>query len=327
MKNIVVCCDGTGAEYGRDSENTNVVRLFELLIPDGDDQISYYDPGVGTYSPLGNPFRSWLEKQVMMASGRGITLSVQKAYKYLMDYFEPEDRVFLFGFSRGAHTVRELASLIQRCGLLTKGSENLIPYAIRIWQSGDGNRMSGFRMTFSRQNCKPHLIGVWDAVAAVGWLAWRRYYKHRQPSPEISFSYHAAAIDENRWYFQISDWDENQATEGQIIEQVWFPGSHGDVGGPGQDRRVSNIPLAWMLGKAESHGMLLAEGWRDRLPQDATGGIRQPRRSVWRLAPPKKRAIPKGAKIHRSAVRREEILGDAYRPTNLPEPEHRVEVE
>ena len=93
MKNIVVCCDGTGSEYGRDEENTNVVRLFELLVPDGDRQISYYDPGIGTYSPLRNPLRSWLEKQLMMASGRGITLNVQKAYKYLMDYFEPGDRI------------------------------------------------------------------------------------------------------------------------------------------------------------------------------------------------------------------------------------------
>ena len=327
MKNIVVCCDGTGSEYGRDEENTNVVRLFELLVPDGDRQISYYDPGIGTYSPLRNPLRSWLEKQLMMASGRGITLNVQKAYKYLMDYFEPGDRIFLFGFSRGAHTVRELASLIQHCGLLTKGSDNLIPYAVKIWQGGDGGRMAGFSRTFSRQSCRPHLMGVWDTVAAVGWLAWRRYYRHRQPNPDIAFAYHAVAIDENRWYFQVSAWDDTRTTGSQTMEQVWFPGSRGDVGGPGTDRGMSNISLAWMLGKAESQGLLLAEGWRDRLPQDATGDIRASRRHVWRLVPEKKRSIPEGAKIHRSAVRREEILGDAYRPDNLPGPEQRVEVE
>ena len=325
MKNIVVCCDGTGSQYGRYEENTNVVRLFEMLVPDSDKQISYYDPGVGTYSPLGNPVANWLEKQLMMASGRSITQSVQKAYKYLMDYYEPDDKIFLFGYSRGAHTVRELASLIQGCGLLTKGSENLIPYAVKIWQSGDDGRMSGFKRTFSRQNCKPHLIGVWDAVAAVGWLGWRRYYKHRQPDRQIPFACHAVSIDENRWYFQVSDWDEKQATENQTMEQVWFSGSHSDVGGYNADRGISNIPLVWMLGRAEAQKLLLTDRWKEELPTNETGTIRTPRRHIWRLVPEKKRLIPKDAKIHTSVGKREKSSPD-YKP-DIPPLEHRVEVE
>lgn len=86
-KNIVVCCDGTGSEYGRKKDNTNIVKLFERLHPDGEEQISFYDPGVGTYSPLTNPLTNWLEKHLMMASGRSITQNVQKAYKYLMAYY------------------------------------------------------------------------------------------------------------------------------------------------------------------------------------------------------------------------------------------------
>ena len=325
-KNIVVCCDGTGAEYGRYEENTNVVRLFAVLQPDSDEQISYYDPGVGTYSPLGNPLTNWLEKNLMMASGRGVTRNVQKAYKYLMDYYEPDDQIFLFGFSRGAHTVRELGSLIERCGLLTKGSDNLIPYAVRLWKQDDPVRCSGFRAAFSRQSCKPHFIGVWDAVAAVGWLAWRRYYKHRQPSPDIPFAYHAVAVDENRWYFQVSDWDESKAREGQTIEQMWFPGSHSDVGGYEAKRGISNISLVWMLENAESKGLLLKDRWRSQLPENVEEDIRASRKHIWRLVPPKKRVIPENAKIHPSVEQRQRYRSD-YNPTNLPAPpEETVEV-
>lgn len=326
MKNIVICCDGTGAEYGGYEQNSNVVRLFEFLPPDDEEQVSYYDPGVGTYSSLGLPITGWLQKQFMMASGRSVTLNVQKAYKFLMDYFEPEDRIFLFGFSRGAHTVRELASLIQHCGLLNKGSDNLIPYAVKVWQDGDVKKMTGFKGAYSRPVCKPYLLGVWDTVAAVGWLAWRRYYQHRQPGPEISFAYHALAVDENRWYFQVSDWDEGKATEGQIIEQVWFPGCHSDVGGSGGDRSITNIPLVWMLDRAETQGLQLKDRWRAELPVNEAGTIRSPRRHVWRLVPQKKRRIPEYSKVHTSVVRREMYCPD-YHPANLPDEEHRVEVE
>lgn len=334
-KNIVVCCDGTGAEYGRKSENTNVVKLFQHLDQDDDDrQISYYDPGVGTNSALANPLTSWVERQWMMASGRSIALNVQKAYKYLMDYYEPGDRIFLFGYSRGAHTVRELASLIRHCGLLTKGSDNLIPYAVKLWKRGKPNQTSGFKEAFSRQaECNPYFIGVWDTVAAVGWLAWRRYYQHRRPNPEIEFAYHALAVDENRWYFQVSDWDEvhipKSQTENhaQTLEQVWFPGCHSDVGGYGGDPKITNIPLKWMLEKASSKGLKLKEGWDKDLDTDPRGEIRYPRRHVWRLVPQKKRTIPNWAKIHKSVDQRIECLGDNYRPSNVPPKEDRIKLE
>ncbi len=111
MKNIVVCCDGTRGEYEAEDKNTNVVRLFERLGKDGAEQISYYDPGVGTYSPLRTGPGRWVAKWVVSASGVGVTGAglkgnIEETYKYLMGCYEPEDNVYLFGYSRGAHTVR-----------------------------------------------------------------------------------------------------------------------------------------------------------------------------------------------------------------------------
>ena len=101
MKNIVVCCDGTRAEYGESNDNTNVVRLFERLGSDGEGQVSYYDPGVGTYSPLRGPIRRGLDKLAMAISGSGVDTNVQEAYRYLMDNYQQGDRLYLFGYSRG----------------------------------------------------------------------------------------------------------------------------------------------------------------------------------------------------------------------------------
>jgi hypothetical protein len=148
MKNIVICCDGTRAKYDDSDENSNMVRLFERLGKDGDRQISYYDPGVGTHSPLKSAFLRPVDKLVMSVHGTGIRTNVEEAYRYLMGQFEPGDRVFLFGYSRGAYTIRALAGMIHKCGLLTKGSNNLVPYATRIYkEAGDEIAAGKLRLT------------------------------------------------------------------------------------------------------------------------------------------------------------------------------------
>ena len=143
MKNIVICCDGTRGKYGADEKNTNVVRLFERLNSDGEHQISYYDPGVGTYNPQRNRIKRWIRAGTESAFGEGVRKNIAEAYKYLMDHYEQGDRVFLFGYSRGAYTARALAGLLHKCGLLTRGSDNLIPYAMEIYQAGTPQRIEG----------------------------------------------------------------------------------------------------------------------------------------------------------------------------------------
>ena len=326
MKNIVVCCDGTKAEYGKRSENSNIIRLYELLKPDDQGQISYYDPGVGTYSPSRGTITRWIEKQVMAASGWGLELSVERAYTYLMNYYENDDHVFLFGYSRGAHTVRELAHLLHRCGLLTKGSENLIPFAMKLCRSNHDARAERFKNTFSRK-CKPHLIGVFDTVAAVGWLQWRKYYLRRPPSPDLRYGYHALSLDENRFYFPPSRWDEKKVTKDQDIEEVWFPGFHGDVGGQTEDRGIADIPLEWMLLNAAKQGLHLKKDWTDSLNPDPRADIKPSRRHIWRLVPARKRRLRPASRIHQSVADRMRLLGSDYDPANLPKPNSCVIVE
>ena len=127
-KNIIICCDGTGNEYGQ--QNTNVVKLYEAIVRD-EQQIAFYDPGVGTFSILGRELGRRVGIGLGKAFGAGVQRNIEDAYRYLMDRYEPQDKLFLFGFSRGAFTVRALAGMLNRCGLLEKGSMNLVPYARR----------------------------------------------------------------------------------------------------------------------------------------------------------------------------------------------------
>ena len=126
MKNIAICCDGTGNEFGRN--NTNVVETYLVLEKD-QNQIAYYDPGVGTGGWEYHEERGELRAMGDQATGHGLQKNVEDAYRYLADHYEKGDRVYLFGFSRGAFTARSLAGMLFKCGLLRAGHDNLVEYA------------------------------------------------------------------------------------------------------------------------------------------------------------------------------------------------------
>src|ERR1041385_847873 len=129
-KNIVICWDGTGNDVG--DHNSNVVKLYSTLIIDGRTQVGYYHPGVGTMgAPTATNRLSKAWSVIMgLAFGAGLLANVGDAYRYLMDTYEDGDRVFLFGFSRGAYTARALAGVLHMFGLLCPGNDGLIPYII-----------------------------------------------------------------------------------------------------------------------------------------------------------------------------------------------------
>src|ERR1035441_8505297 len=131
-KNIVICCDGTANEFAKD--NTNVVKLYYTLEQNPTKQVTYYHPGLGTMEPAGalTTFTRKFTKLLGMTMGYGLSNDIRDAYTFLMERFEPEDKVFLFGFSRGAYTVRAVASLLRMYGLIQGGNEPLVPYAIRM---------------------------------------------------------------------------------------------------------------------------------------------------------------------------------------------------
>src|SRR5256885_8816208 len=122
-RNIVICCDGTNNEFGTD--NTNVVRLVQVCTHDVNTQVIYYDPGVGTLPEAGLMTRIGKSASELFDLALANTLlpKVQEAYTFLMNTWRKGDQVYLFGFSRGAYTVRVLAGLLHQLGLLNRGGE------------------------------------------------------------------------------------------------------------------------------------------------------------------------------------------------------------
>ena len=128
MKNIVICCDGTGNEI---SENiSNVLKLYRCLRKTPKTQprqLVFYDPGVGTLAqPITwHELRQDISVVLGLATGYGLDDNVLAAYHFLVNHSQEGDRIYLFGFSRGAYTVRVLAGLIHKIGLITPEQVNL----------------------------------------------------------------------------------------------------------------------------------------------------------------------------------------------------------
>lgn len=272
-KNIVVCCDGTANEFARDK--TNVIKLYSTLIYDPSVQVASYHPGIGTMEFPGTvtTIGRTVTKILGLAIGFGLENDVRDAYIYLMRNFEQGDRVFLFGFSRGAYTVRAVASVLRMYGLMRPDHEPLVPYAIRMLTSVSNNRKdqeqragqafelaNEFKATFCSADCKPHFVGVWDTVSSVGWIENPLKLPFSANNPDINVGRHAVAIDEKRAFFRTNLWRPSGAASGpRDMKQVWFPGVHCDVGGGYAESEcgLSKIALEWMLCEARLEGLLV----------------------------------------------------------------------
>lgn len=273
MKNIVICCDGTGNEYG--DANSNVIKLYQALKREPGQQLAYYHPGVGTMgakNALTEAGKVWTKLRGL-AFGYGLSENIADAYRYLMQTFEPGDRVFIFGFSRGAYTARALCGMLQMFGLLAAGVEGQIPYAMRLFKRKDGGIMArlrgtlskfviarGFKATFCTE-CKPHFLGLWDTVSSVGWILDPIGLKpgglpYTFSLGDVSTVRHAVSIDERRAFFRQNLVREQPERD---IKEVWFAGVHSDVGGsyPEAESGLSKISLSWMLREASNAGLLL----------------------------------------------------------------------
>jgi len=275
-KNVVVCCDGTANEFAQ--ARTNVVKLFYTLDQDPGRQVCYYRPGIGTMEPTGvlSTTARKITRLLGKAIGYGLEQDVRDAYVYIMEKFEPGDRLYMFGFSRGAYTVRAVASLLHMYGLIPKGNAPLVPYAIRMLMAinkADAGTAphkaqeifrvaEEFRRTFSHFSCKPWLVGVWDTVSSVGWIENPLKLPFSADNPDIAHGRHAIAIHERRAFYRTNLWcPRNPPPQGgpANLKQVWFSGVHRDVGGgyPEPESSLSKIPLKWMIDEAVSLGLLV----------------------------------------------------------------------
>ncbi len=250
-RNLVLCLDGTGNEYGE--ANTNVVKLYSVL-QKNEQQIAYYDPGIGTFSApaaLSTPARK-ITKLMGMGFGYGITANIEDAYRFLMNHYQDSDQVYIFGFSRGAYTARAVAAMLFKCGLLSPGNENLIPYVSKIFKyERRASIYSGFKRTYSRR-CLVHFLGLWDTVKSVGWLYNPFSLQFTADNPIVQIIRHAVSIDERRNFYRQNLWGRRRSH--QDIKEVWFPGVHSDVGGsyPENESGPSRIALDWMINEAQT---------------------------------------------------------------------------
>lgn len=314
MKNIIICCDGTGNEYGKN--NTNVVEISALAVKSGR-QIAFYDPGVGTGGWEYDEEEGSLKAKHDQATGTGLQKNVEDAYRFLMACYEENDRIYLFGFSRGAFTVRSLAGMLHKCGLLRPDNDNLLQYASKIYNTRNNEQIAkGFKGIFCRR-CPVHFIGVWDTVESLVLNAGKKFHDTRL-NPEVKYGYQALAIDEKRRDFPPCLWDETQIAEGQTIQQVWFAGVHSDVGGWYDERGLSNIALRWMVDKAGACGMEIDGDRAAEYIADPHDKMHESYSGFWKFRGSLVRKLPEGALIHSSVFERMEKHENRYRPKNLP---------
>jgi len=291
-KNIVLCSDGTGNSAIKD-RGTNVFKLYEAVDihgyrsdPQLPEQIAFYDDGVGTQTLL--PL-----KLLGQAFGWGLARNVKDLYLELARVYDPGDKLFLFGFSRGAFTIRTLAGLIQCCGIpdrdrcatnaelkgLVEASYDEYRAKYRtFWRRKEREKFrADDPVRRERLKAVQHevhapggqvpieFIGVWDTVDAVGmpideladfWDAFIYPFRFhdRTLTSQLHCARHAVSIDDERRTFRPVMWNEALARPGQI-EQLWFAGVHANVGGGYPKQGMSLVALDWMIAEAEARGL------------------------------------------------------------------------
>jgi uncharacterized protein (DUF2235 family) len=318
-KSIVICLDGTGNQM-RARGDTNVVRLFSMLdLSDPTAQVAYYDPGVGTFSAAGawTPVGKRLSKLLGLAFGTGLRANLAEAYLFLMRHWQPGDRIYLFGFSRGAYAVRALAGMLATVGLLRPGLENLVPYALAVYtrskdyEAQDWKYLHEFANVFSqevdgKQAVPIAFVGVWDSVKAAGILRWDIKWPFTRKLRTVETVRHAVSIHEKRRPYR--EYLVTPAGGRQRVDEVWFGGVHSDVGGTFEDDpRLATIALAWMVDGALDAGLRLSAGayekWCTLTPDHALGAVHR-MGWVWVLLTYRRRQVPAGASVHQSVQAR-----------------------
>ena len=344
-KNIVLLSDGTGQRGGAGYE-TNVWRLFQTLKEDDKRQLVCYDDGVGSQ-------RFNISKVLGGATGMGLATNVRELYTFLARHWSPGDRVYMFGFSRGAFTVRLLADMVARCGLLDLGKVESEQGLYRLAKAAYCACQSSyykpaiarrFKDRFSRNLDVPiHFLGVWDTVGAIGIpFTEVRYAVHNLMdygfrgdtlNPSVARACQALSIDDCRKTFHPLLWDERLGRDRERIRQVWFAGVHSNVGGGYPKRQMALVALAWMIEQVRAWDAERVAAPGDRLsfhPSEIerierernVHGHLYDSRQIFRYQPRDLQRMRRdytneGVKLHRSVFARIKQVTDLYSPHNL----------
>ncbi|KAJ7202267.1 hypothetical protein GGX14DRAFT_654041 [Mycena pura] len=282
FRTLVLCFDDQF-----DSDNTNIVQLFSLLPKDDRyRQMVYYQAGIGTYTTpqIANPPMSKISKFVDEAVAWSLDTHLMAGYEFLIQNYQADDRICIFGFSRGAYIARSLAGMLHKVGLLPASNQQQVPSAYKLYTRTDElgwMQSNTFKEAFSI-DVDIEFIGVWDTVNSVGLLSKRLPFSISNTM--VRTFRHAVSLDERRAKFKANLWnrpnDEERAlgitqkpaeeerarpmkslqdlmeqryararSQPTDVEEVWFAGCHCDVGGGSVDNETSlgRIPLRWMI--------------------------------------------------------------------------------
>jgi uncharacterized protein (DUF2235 family) len=309
-KKIVVLADGTGNTIDR--HDSNVLRLCRMLeLSESSDQVAIYDPGVGTSATLQRlrevlgaagrlrlveePVRrNWTARIARfpfeLGFGLGTAENIRQLYAGLIEEYEPGAEINLFGFSRGAFTIRALAGLVYRCGIPKQPDPRWIDVAIRLYRRhyeacrndeqlrALKSEIASFKRAYSHVP-DIRFLGIWDTVKAVGYF-WPKNLPHVRHNPIVQTVRHALSLSELRTFYVPTTWggldgdtrpaihvSAHLAADGaggstpaigwQDVEEVWFAGDHSDVGGgrPMGERALADVSLHWMINEAHESGL------------------------------------------------------------------------
>jgi uncharacterized protein (DUF2235 family) len=307
-KRIVFCADGT---WQAPVNNTNVYRLYKALTV-ASDQVTFYDDGVGADT-------TGVSRILDGAFGQGILQKIQDGYTKIAHVYEPGDEIFLFGFSRGAYTARSLAGMIANCGLPTGAfSDACVTQAFAAYRDPvnrasilNGLTACGLGAATIR------MVGVWDTVGSLGIPAIfggvdEKAYRFLDTSlhPDIKNAFQCLALDEKRAQFPATLWEGTPVAD-QTLEQVWFSGCHGDVGGGTAQggevdagTRLCDITLGWMLSKAQALGLAIDPAVLTQYGTFSAEVALDAIRETWtpKDGPPRLRPVPAGAEVSNSVA-------------------------
>lgn len=263
-KRIIICADGTWnrpEQLGKDEYPTNVLKFARGIAAKdakGVKQVVFYDWGIGSYH----------DKVTGGGMGAGLEKNVMDGYRFLVHNYDKGDEIYLFGFSRGAYTVRSLCGLINNCSILKSEEGSRIEEAFALYKNkrhkANGKYSNDWKKKYSVQlQTNVNFVGVWDTVGAMGLpftifglIKDKHLFYDRKLGSNIIKARHALALDEQRDDFEPTIWEPK---DGVDLKQVWFAGVHSDIGGsykPDKDGTVlADIPMKWLMKEARADGL------------------------------------------------------------------------
>ena len=264
MQRLIVCCDGSWRDLSSQYPS-NVVKLAQSIEQrdgSGIPQVVHYNEGVGANN----------KSRIGGILGLGLDEQILDAYTFLALNYHEGDEVYLFGFSRGAYTVRSLAGLIHCSGLVRRSTIRSVPAAYELYRDDSFLPSSDPAIQFRAKHGERvpiHVLGCWDTVGALGIpfnipgieaddaFNSRFAFHDTCINSSVRYGFHAKAIDELREVFEVTPMTHCKGAA-QIIEEAWFPGDHSCVGGGREEEApLSNRCLVWMLERIRVNGLKL----------------------------------------------------------------------